>query len=74
MFSPNYRYSHDTAKDLDIYIVKVRYVDDKRSKLLIRWISKTSNNMVTFPGGRADGLCNITIKADDYKYWKKIGS
>ena len=69
-FHAGVRYSHDTAKDLDIQVVKVRYQDSRRSKLLIRWISKTSGNVVTFPGQRPDGTDNIEIQAADYQYWK----
>jgi hypothetical protein len=70
MFRPGAIYSHDTAKDLDIFVVKVRYRDGKRSKLLIRWISKTNGKVQVFPGGRMDGTDNIEIQAEDYKYWK----
>lgn len=69
-FHAGVRYSHDTAKDLDIQVVKVRYRDSKKSKLLIRWISKTTGNVTTFPGQRPDGTDNIEIQATDYQYWK----
>lgn len=65
-------YRHDTAKDLDIMIVKVRYADEKRSKLLIRWIDMHSGNVRIFPGGKYDGTDNIEIRAKDYQYWKRI--
>lgn len=62
-------YTHLTSKDLDIYVVQVPYFDSKRSKLKIRWVSKTSGQFVTFPGGRIDGITNIEISEKDYKYW-----
>lgn len=70
MFRSGTTYSHDTAKDLDIFVVKVRYADTKRSKLLIRWINKHSGKVQIIPGGRMDGTFNIEIQAKDYKYWK----
>lgn len=71
-FKPGCVYRHDTAKDLDILIVKVRYVDQKRSKLTIRWIDINSGNVRYFPNGRIDGTSNVEIKAEDYKYWKRL--
>ena len=71
MFKSGYIYTHDTAKDLDILIVRVRYVDEKRSKLLIKWISKTTEDVRILPNGRMDGTANLEIKNDDYKYWKR---
>lgn len=71
MFKSGYIYTHDTAKDLDILIVRVRYVDEKRSKLLIKWISKTTGDVRILPNGRMDGTANLEIKNDDYKYWKR---
>lgn len=68
------RYVHDTAKDLDILVVKVRYRDEKRSKLLIKWVSKTSGSVVIFPGQRIDGTDNITVNSKDYVYWKLFGN
>lgn len=71
-FKSGYVYRHDTAKDLDILIVRVRYADQKRSKLLIKWISKTTGDVRFFPNGRMDGTANIEIQAKDYKYWKRV--
>jgi hypothetical protein len=71
-FKPGCIYRHDTAKDLDIMVVKVRYVDKKRSKLVIRWIDMHTGNVRYFPNGRIDGTSNVEIQADDYKYWKRI--
>lgn len=71
-FKPGCVYRHDTAKDLDIIVVRVRYVDKKRSKLLIRWIDMHSGNARNFPGGRTDGTANVEIDAKDYQYWKRI--
>jgi len=71
-FKSGYIYEHDTARDLDILIVRVRYSDEKRSKLLIKWISKTTGEVRIFPNGRMDGTDNIEIQANDYKYWKTI--
>ena len=73
-FIPGCTYSHDTAKDLDILVLKVRYQDEKRSRLLIKWISKLTGKVQVFPGGRADGLDNITVKSTDYLYWKLLGN
>ncbi len=62
------KYRHDTSKDLDIFVIKVRYQDEKRVKLLIRWVYKTSGQFADFPGLR-DGKDNITIASNQYKYW-----
>jgi hypothetical protein len=64
---------HDTAQDLDILVVKVRYEDKGRSKLLIKWVSQNSGTIQMFPGGRVDGTDNITINSKDYLYWKLKG-
>lgn len=72
-FNRGCRYQHDTGKDLDIEVVRVRYQDEKRSKLLIKWISKTNGNVVIFPGQRMDGTDTITIYSKDYVYWKLFG-
>jgi hypothetical protein len=69
MFKAGVIYRHDTAKDLDILVLKVRYQDEKRSKLLIKWISKVSGKVMV--GGRMDGTDNITVKSTDYKYWTR---
>lgn len=71
-FKPGCVYRHDTAKDLDILVVKVRYANEKKSKLLIRWVDMFSGNVRNFPGGRTDGKVNIEIQADDYKYWNRV--
>ena len=66
-------YRHDTAKDLDILVVKVRYADEKRSKLLIRWIGMQSGNVRDLPGtSRPDGVTTVEIRSTDYKYWKRV--
>ncbi len=72
-FKQGSKYTHDTAKDLDIFVLKVRYEDEKRTKLLIKWISKVSGNVQVFPGGRMDGTDTITINSTDYPYWKLSG-
>lgn len=72
MFKPGHFYAHSTAKDLDIFVVKIRFMDTKRVKLLIRWVSKTSKSFVTFPGNRMDGTDNIEVSSEDYKYWKEM--
>jgi hypothetical protein len=71
-FKSGYIYRHDTAKDLDILVVRVRYADEKRSKLLIKWISKTTGDIRFFPNGRMDGTANIEVQSKDYKYWKRV--
>ena len=71
-FKPGCVYRHDTAKDLDIMIVRVRYSDEKRSKLLIRWIDIRSGNVRSFPSNRFDGTANIEIQAKDYQHWKRV--
>ena len=68
-FTPGCSYRHLTAKDLDIHVVKVRYKDGKRSKLLIWWLSKTTGQPQLFGDKLAD---NIVVKAEDYKYWSII--
>jgi hypothetical protein len=65
-------YRHNTSGDLDIYIVSVPYFDEARSKLKVIWVSKRTGKFVYFPGGRADGVSSIEIKADDYKYWTQL--
>lgn len=65
-------YRHNTSGTLDIYVVAVSYYDNKRSRLKIRWISKSSGKIVSFPGDRADGITNIEINSKDYEYWKQI--
>jgi hypothetical protein len=65
-------YRHNTSGDLDIYIVSVSYFDNSRSKLKVKWVSKTTGKLVYFPGGRTDGISNIEIKANDYKYWTQL--
>lgn len=64
-------YRHDTSKDLDIFVVKVLHQDEKRVKLLIRWVYKSNGNFADLPG-LTDGKDNITIAKTDYKYWNKI--
>jgi hypothetical protein len=71
MFRPGNVYKHDTAKDLDIFVLKVRYRDEKRTKLLIHWIDKLTKNVRVFPGGKFDGTDTIEIQAKDYKWWKQ---
>lgn len=71
-FKQGCTYRHDTAKDLDIMVVKVRYANEKKSKLLIRWIDMRSGNVRNFPGGRTDGTDNVEIDAKDYQYWKRV--
>lgn len=71
-FKPGCTYRHDTAKDLDILVVKIRFSDEKRSKLLIRWIDKHSGNVRTFPSSRQDGTDSIEIQAKDYQYWNHV--
>lgn len=71
-FKPGYIYAHDTAKDLDILVVKVRYSDENRTKLLIKWISKATGNVRILPNGRLDGNDNIEIQSKDYQYWRRV--
>lgn len=72
MFKSGHVYRHLTSKDLDILIVKVRFSDDKRSKLLIKWVNKHTGNVVVIPGKRYDGTDNIEIKKKDFQYWKIV--
>jgi len=65
-------YRHATAKDLDMLVLKVRYKDSKRVKLLVMWVYQTTKNLAKFPGTRFDGRDNVTIKAEDFKYWSKV--
>lgn len=65
------KYRHDTAKDLDILVIKVRYQDEKRVKLLFKWISQITGEVMIFPGN-IDGKDNITIKSDQFKYWRRL--
>jgi hypothetical protein len=65
------KYRHTTAKDLDVYVVKVRYHDDKRVKLLVRWVFQSSGEFANLPGLR-DGKDNIIITTDQFKYWSRI--
>jgi hypothetical protein len=72
MFKTGKAYRHDTSQDLDIFVIKVRYSDKNKAKLLIRWMDKNSGNIRTFPGSRPDGADNIEIQAKDFQYWKEI--
>lgn len=65
-------YRHITSQDLDILVIRVPYFDEKRTKLKIHWVSKTSGTIRHLPGGRADGQASIEIKAEDYKNWTRI--
>lgn len=65
------KYRHDTSRDLDIFVVKVRYRDEKRVKLLIRWVYKSNGEFADLPGLR-DGKDNIIIATDQFKYWSKL--
>ena len=73
MFKSGCIYSHATARDLNILILKVRFSDKNRSKLLIRWIDKVTGNVRNFPGSnRPDGACTIEIQEKDYKWWSRV--
>jgi hypothetical protein len=72
MFKQGWVYRHNTSRDLDILVIKVRYKDSKRSKLLIKWISKFTGDVRYLPSGRMDGTDNIEIQAKDYKYWSQL--
>lgn len=68
-FKPGLTYRHVTGKDLDIYIVRIRYSDAKRAKLLIWWVSQTTGQPVMINGKLTD---NVEIKAEDYQYWSVL--
>jgi hypothetical protein len=70
MFKAGARYSHDTGKDFDILVIKVRYVGHTYIKLLINWVAKSNGRIRVIPGGRVDGRDNITISKKDIKYWR----
>ena len=72
MFKYGHEYRHDTSQDLDIFVIKVRYIDKNKAKLLIRWVDKHTGNLRTLPGNRPDGADNIEIQAKDFQYWKEI--
>ena len=65
-------YRHMNSGDLDIFIVSVSYFDQTRSKLKIRWKYKKTGKFAHFAGDRYDGIHNIQINSEDYKFWKKI--
>lgn len=65
------RYRHLCAKDLDIEVVRIQYVDDKRAKLVIRYLHQRTGDVLWIG---LDGLERITIKADEFQYWNKVGS
>jgi hypothetical protein len=65
-------YRHDTSGDLDIYVVSVPYFDEKRFKLKVQWISKTTGNLVHFPGQTISGTSDIEIKRSDLQYWSRL--
>lgn len=69
MFKPGMVYNHATAKDLDIFVIRILHEDEESSRLLIYWISKTTKNIMNFPGGKSDGTDEIEIKAKDYPHW-----
>jgi hypothetical protein len=68
-FSKKCRYVHDTAKDLAIEVVAVKYQDSKRIKLLIKWVDIFTGKTTTIPGGRVDGTQIVTIQTADLQYW-----
>ncbi len=72
MFKSGCLYRHDTSQDLDIFVIKVRYADEKRAKLLIYWMDKRTGNIRVIPGGRIDGTDKVEIQAQDFQYWKKV--
>lgn len=67
----NFAYRHDTSKDLDIFVIKVRYQDNKKVKLLIHWVFKSTGNFADLPGLR-EGKDNITITEDQFQYWNRL--
>jgi hypothetical protein len=63
-------YRHLTTKDLDILVIKVRYFDEKRTKLLVKFLTKVGGKICDFKGN--GGRENITVECSQYKYWKRI--
>lgn len=68
-FTKKCKYVHDTAKDLAIEVVAVKYQDSKRIKLLIKWVNIFTGKTTSIPGGRLDGTQVITIQTADFQYW-----
>lgn len=62
-------FRHQTSQDLDIYVVKVRYADAKRVKLLIWWRNKRTGQRVQIKDKITD---NVTITADQFQYWSVV--
>lgn len=73
IFKPNKVYRHCNARDLDILVVKIKYADQKRCKLLIRFVGMNSGLIRDLPSSRMDGLHSIEINSDDYKLWTLLG-
>lgn len=70
MFKEKTIYRHDTSKDLDIKIVKVIHLNEKRVKLKINWINANSGHIVVLPDGSL--IDTIEVSTSDFKYWKQI--
>lgn len=61
-------YRHDASNDLDIYVVSVPYSDEKRFKLKVQWISKTTGKLMQ----PTNETSNIEIKRSDLQYWSRL--
>lgn len=59
-------YSHICSRDLNIIPIKIQYVDNKRTKMKVIFVYKTSGNVVE--------TSNIEIKSEDYHYWLFVKS
>jgi hypothetical protein len=64
-FHSNIRYKHLCAKDYDIFITKIQYVDEKRTKCKGYFVRKSTGN----PEG---GIESFTILAEEYPYWSRV--
>jgi len=58
-------WTHERFMDVCVYIQKVTYVDEKRSKIKISWHLKQNKDFTLLPGYYQ----TITINREDYSKW-----
>lgn len=70
IFKKNLIYRHITSKDLDIKVINVTHLNDRRVKLKIKWINQTNGNFIYLQDGSLTDTIEIDIS--DFKYWKQV--
>lgn len=66
MFIKDKLYRHDCAKDLDLLVLKVSFVDNKRSKLRVMYMFRNGTSTNTIE--------NVVIHKHEYPFWKEVKS